>query len=520
MSARTADEGREADQALTIAFLMRPDSYPDRPDKVERIDTHGAMIFLAGSRAYKLKRAVKLAYLDFSTMAKRKAVCEREIALNSITAPKLYKGLISVTCRPANSGLQLGGEGEPVDWLIEMERFGQDQLFDRLAVAGRLNAGMIEALAGVIERFHASAAISRDDGWPAALGKVVANIGGALDRWSGASGGGLGLALKGALAAQFDLLVARREGGLVRRCHGDLHLRNIVLVNGKPCLFDALEFDETLARIDVLYDLAFLLMDLCHRGLKSEAHRLLNHYFMRDISELEWRGLSALPFFLSLRAAIRAMVGLDGLSLAKGEKQGSLAKDITDYVDLAAALLTPKPPRLIAIGGLSGTGKSTVARAVGPQIGAAPGAIILRTDSERKLMRGAQLTERLAADAYAPKTRDEVYARVLAKAEAVLKAGHSVILDAVFDAPNHREAAKQIAQTLKVPFSGIWLEAPAEQMMTRVAARSRDASDADATVVRRQIERVVAPEDWQRVDAGGSPEQTADRVCAQLDRQS
>ena len=213
MTTDSADKGQGTDQAPVIAFLMRPESYPDRPDTVERIDTHGAMIFLAGRRAYKLKRAVKLAYFDFSTVARRKAVCERELALNSITAPKLYKDLIQVTRRSADGGLQLGGGGEPIDWLIEMERFGQDQLFDRLAIAGLLDARMIEALADTIKRFHAVAPISHDKHWPASLGQIVANVGDPLDRWPGASGKGLGSALETALAAQRDVLTAGVKAG-------------------------------------------------------------------------------------------------------------------------------------------------------------------------------------------------------------------------------------------------------------------------------------------------------------------
>ena len=513
MSAGANIERAAEDQAAVIAFLMQPENYPDRPPEVSRIDTHGAAIFLAGRRAYKLKRAVKLAYLDFSTPEKRKAVCEREFALNHPHAPKLYRGVMPVT-RGGDGALHIGGAGEPVDWLIEMERFADDQLFDHLAFAGRLDGALIELLAEAVERYHAAAPVFKEPGWPASLGHVVGNVVralGGLDEAAKIGGGMRGYlsALQDTLDGHCHLLAARRDAGLVRRCHGDLHLKNIVLIDGAPCLFDALEFNEDLARIDVLYDLAFLVMDLWHRGLKAEAHTLLNHYFSREVADVEWRGLALFPFFLSLRAAIRAMVGLDGLPVTEGERRSALAAEIRDYAQLAEVLLSPAPPMLIAIGGLSGTGKSTVARAIAPDAGAAPGAIVLRSDVERKLMQGAGLTERLGSEAYAPEARNTVYSRLLHKSEAVLQAGHCVILDAVFREPHQRERPKALAERLGIPFLGLWLEAPQGQMLDRVAARQGDASDADAGVVLRQLESTVPPSDWHKVDAGGDAEQTA-----------
>ena len=346
---------------------------------------------------------------------------------------------------------------------------------------------------------------------------IVGNVARALSRTDEAAEAGGGVpddltALQDWLRAHRELLTERRDAGLVRRCHGDLHLKNIVLIEGAPCLFDALEFDEDLARIDVLYDLAFLLMDLWHRGLKAEAHALLNHYFSRDAANIEWRGLALLPFFLSLRAAIRAMVGLDGLPLAEGGKRAALAAEIRDYAQLAQTLLSHVPPMLIAIGGLSGTGKSTVARAIGPDVGPAPGAIVLRSDVERKLMHGAGPAERLGADAYAPEARNAVYSRLLDKAAVILQTGHCIILDAVFREPHQRDLPKALAERLGIPFLGIWLDVSKEQMLSRVAARGCDASDADASVVLQQLENTVPPSDWHKVDASAA----ADEVAAEV----
>jgi aminoglycoside phosphotransferase family enzyme/predicted kinase len=506
------------DQAALIAFLEGPDAYPHRPDKVERIDTHGAVVFLAGSRAYKLKRAVKLSYLDFSTLEKREAVCRREIELNQPAAPTLYKGVVAIT-READGAYRVDGAGEPVDWLVEMARFDQDALFDRLAKTGRLDAALTDALADLVVQAHNDAAVFADAAWPESLRAVIGTLGEMLQRWrqiSGQDHTGLFEALKAVLDQNTTLLAARRDGGLVRRCHADLHLGNIVLIDGRPCLFDALEFDEELARIDVLYDVAFLVMDVWHRGLRLQAHRLFNRYFSRELSGLEWQGLRAFPLFLAIRAAIRAMVAVDALAIAVDGRRGALMEEIAGYIDLSAELIAPGRPRLIAVGGLSGTGKSTVARAVAPEIGATPGAIILRTDVERKLMRDVPLTERLTADAYSPEARAEVYMRLFAKAKQIVSTGHSVIIDAVLDMPALRDAAKAAADESGVPFVGIWLEAPEEVMIARVRGRAGDASDADAAVVLRQIASTAAPADWHKADAGGEPVQTAANVRRML----
>jgi aminoglycoside phosphotransferase family enzyme/predicted kinase len=505
---------QEQDQAALIAFLECPDAYPHKPDGVERIDTHGAVIFLAGPRAYKLKRAVKLSYLDFSTLEKREAVCRREIELNQPAAPALYKGVVPIT-READGAYRLGGEGEPVDWLVEMARFDQDALFDRLARTGRLDAVLTDALADQIVQAHNAAPVFASAGWPKSLRTVIDTLGEMLQRWrqiSGQDHTGLFEALEAAFSHNTTLLATRRDGGLVRRCHADLHLRNIVLVDGRPCLFDALEFDEELARIDVLYDLAFLVMDVWHRGLKPQAHRLFNRYFSRELSGLEWQGLRVFPLFLAIRSAIRAMVAVDALAIAAYERRGALMEEIAGYLGLSAELIAPASPRLVAIGGLSGTGKSTVAQAVAPEIGAVPGAIILRTDVERKLMHDVPLTERLTADAYSPEARAEVYKRLFAKAKRIVSTGHSVIIDAVLDVPALRDAAKTAAAESGVPFVGIWLEAPGEVMIARVTSRAGDASDADAAVVLRQVASTAAPAGWQKADAGGEPVDTAQNV--------
>jgi hypothetical protein len=301
------------------------------------------------------------------------------------------------------------------------------------------------------------------------------------------------------LDAQTALLDRRSLGGHVRRCHGDLHLRNIVLIDGVPTPFDALEFDEVLGTCDVLYDLAFLIMDLRHRALPRAANMGLNSYLLAAGGD-EDDGLAALPLFLAVRAAIRAMV-LVQTAQATSRK---VAAEAQQYLDEALAALAPPPARLVAIGGLSGTGKTTVAQSLAPEVGAAPGAIHLRSDLERKAMRGAATQDRLPADSYTQSQRDRVYDRMFARARTLLNTGHSVLLDATFLDQATRSRAETLAHDLGLPFTGLWLTAPLPVLIARVTARTGDASDADAGVVRTQVlQGAGIAVDWPRIGAAG-----------------
>lgn len=509
-----------SDQAEVVAFLMSRDSYPDANGDVVRIDTHCASVFLAGGHAYKLKRAVKLPYLDFSTVERRRHFCERELEINRHAAPQIYERVVPVV-RGQGGRLSLGGAGDVVDWLLVMKRFDNNALLDRLAGVGALNAVMMARLAGVIWRFHERGAVVRSAHWIESLGRVAGDIGNTLCNPEITA---LGLdfrrtldAIRASLQANTPHLAARQEAGFVRRCHGDLHLNNIVLIGSEPVLFDAIEFDEELATIDVLYDLAFLIMDLWHRGLAAEANTILNVYFQRDVPPEEWRGLTLMPLFLALRAAIRAMVSVHKLRLGgKDAASAAISGDIRSYGNLAGDVLKARTPQLVAVGGLSGTGKTTLAQAIAPFIGTAPGAIHLRTDVERKLMHGVELAHRLPPDVYTPESRDQVYQRVLARAECVLKAGCPVVVDAVFQDAASRAAVRELAARTGATFRAFWLEAETLQMMARVSHRRGDASDADPHVVAGQLRTKADPEDWQRISTRGQLSRAADEVMTVL----
>lgn len=319
-----------------------------------------------------------------------------------------------------------------------------------------------------------------------------------------------------ALQASKSLLNARGEKGLVRRCHGDMHAGNIIVEADEPKLFDAIEFSEKIGTIDVLYDLAFLLMDLWTHKEKKAANLVLNRYLHLRRSAEDLSGLAALPMFLATRAGVRALVSAD-LAHEQPLCDSLQARgQALDWFRAALAYLRPAAPLLICIGGLSGTGKSTAAAALAPGIGAPPGAIHVRSDIERKVLAGVDETERLGAAHYSREASCEVYDACMARAEAALRAGQAVVLDAVFATPDERRAAEQLARKIGVRFEGFWLEAPEALLKSRVAARHGDASDATPEVVGRQMGYDLGQMVWQRIDATGSPSQTMAQINALL----
>jgi len=277
-----------------------------------------------------------------------------------------------------------------------------------------------------------------------------------------------------------------------------------VLLDGTPVLFDCLEFDEALASTDTFYDLAFLVMDLLHRRLDRLAERLLTGYL-----DVTWDdpGTALLPLFLSCRAAIRAkVVGFGARSADSAEERAAALEAARDYLERALGFLAPPPPRLIAIGGVSGTGKSTLARALAPSVGAAPGAVVLRSDVVRKKLFGKAPEERLGADAYREEITQQVYETLGARAATLLRAGHAAIVDAVFLRSDERAAVERLASEIGVSFQGLWLSAPADVLERRIAERRTDASDATAEVLRRQLSVDPGAITWSRLDASGAPD--------------
>lgn len=484
------------DQDAVAAFLTQALS---GTGQVETVTTHISRLFLADSRVFKLKRAVRFPYLDFSTPERRLAACEAEVVLNRRTAPALYLGARRITRGP-DGGLAFDGTGNLVDAVVEMRRFPEADLFDTLACEGRLGPDHIADLAQVIAAFHAGAEIHRDKGGAAALTALVDLNAAALRATGLASTGAvatLTARFRAVLARHAPLLDARRAAGKVRRCHGDLTLRNICLFEGKPTPFDCIEFSETIATTDILYDLAFVLMDLWHRSRFDLANLLLNRYL--DGAD-ETDGLGLLPVLMALRAVIRAHVtaaqAADGTGAATARTAEARA-----YLALGEDLLTDRPAGLLAVGGFSGSGKSSVAAAAAPWIGAAPGARILSSDRIRKRLHGVDALTRLPAAAYAQTVSRRVYAILRRDAGRVLAAGHCVVADAVFDRPTERAQIEALARDRRARFCGVWLEAPAPLLARRIDSRAGDPSDATATVLAAQVARGRGALAWHELRA-------------------
>ncbi len=488
----------EPDQEDLVAFLRSPAAYGDPGLAVRQHTTHISHVFLAGDRAYKLKRAVRLPYLDFSTVALRRAACEREFGLNRRIAPQLYLEVVPVI--RTDGAFRIVGEGEAADWLVVMRRFGEDCLFDAMARRGALSAAIVRALADSVAAFHATAESLATAGGAKAIADIIdGNARAFSDGPLGASQPGLVARVQASCRAELEthasLLEDRRRAGKVRRCHGDLHLGNICLFEGRPVMFDCLDFSDALMTTDVLYDLAFLVMDLLHRNLRAEANLLFNRYLDRAD---EQSGLSAVPLFLAVRAAIRAHITASDQPGPRG------AAEAQSYLGLSLRLTEPSPPRLIAIGGFSGSGKSTLAYGLAPDIGRAPGARVLRSDVIRKRLCGVPPEAKLDAGAYRGEVTAQVYGTLMEEAAAVLATGYAVVADAVFARPEERAAIAAVAARAGVPFHGLWLQAPAAILEERIAARRDDASDADAAVLARQIAFGTGPLEWSRIDISGT----------------
>ncbi|SMX25852.1 bifunctional aminoglycoside phosphotransferase/ATP-binding protein [Boseongicola aestuarii] len=486
-------------QSEVIAFLASPHAFNSCED-VSVIETHGALVFLCGPVALKLKRAVKYDYMDLSTVELRHAMLVREIELNAPFAPMIYRDVLPVTRQ--DEGLALAGDGPVVDWVLRMWRFPAEDELQEIAKRGELDEELALSMGEAVAAYHKATPIVRCPG-----SQLIGDILDELQRVFAEFTGSMGMMripvwaheARDAWMSNRSLLDARGLSGHVRRVHGDMHLRNFVLMDGQPTLFDALEFDEILGTCDVLYDVAFLIMDMCHSGLQKQACRVLDTWLCEAEGE-EDDGLAALPLFLSVRAAIRAMVLLQ--TDAACETPEASACEIDEYMQLADVCLRRPPPMLVAVGGYSASGKSILARQIAPDIGALPGAVILASDMERKA--GLQKKQALNKEAYTSEKRTAVYQRIFTRAESILKAGHAVVLDATFLGPDLRKKAASVAAVSGVPFVGFWLDAPQRVLEDRIEARRKAASDANIDVLRRQLAAPIGDLSWYRLDASGT----------------
>ena len=401
-----------------FAFLGRASTHGGAD--VRRIDTHAAVVFLAGERAFKVKRAVRFPFLDFSTLEKRRDACTAEIEANRPFAPELYRARRRRHARVGRCAWRSGATGEPVEYAVEMRRFDETKTLDRLADDGAIDLVMADSSRARSPRptpGRRSSTPRRGSMRLPTMSIRTTPPSARTPHCFPPLSTSLTGASRAALSRLRPLLLARGKAGLVRRGHGDLHLGNIALIDGRPVPFDALEFDPLVASGDVLYDLAFLLMDLVERSLQPAANVVLNRYLVETQASDDLDALAALPFLMSMRAAIRAKVTAARAAVAPAVRsrcdRNSRRRPISSW---RATLIAPPPPRLVAVGGLSGTGKSVLARALAPDLMPAPGAVVLRSDIERKALFGVAETERLPADAYTPDVTARTYAVLADKA--------------------------------------------------------------------------------------------------------
>jgi aminoglycoside phosphotransferase family enzyme/predicted kinase len=513
-SERPGDPAAVADpQAPVLAFLGGSSFGAAQGGK--RIDTHASVVFLGRDRVLKIKRAVRLPFLDYSTLEKRKRACEEELRVNVGNAPELYRRVVPVT-RGNDGTLEIGGIGMPVEWAVEMARFDEQQTLDRIAATKTVEPELAASLAEAILRSHDKAPRADGEGWLASIPSII-------DRNTAKF-----RAVRGLDAAAIDqldafshdhlttlrpLLGRRAEQGFVRRCHGDLHLANIALVNDKPLLFDAIEFDPVIATTDILYDLAFTLMDFVHFNNAAAANTLFNRY-LGGASPENLDGLGVLPLFLSMRAAIRAHVLF---TQSEQPPDGAAAShEAKRYFDLAGRLITPRPPRLVAIGGLSGTGKSVLAHWLAGIIEPPPGAVIVRSDVVRKRLFDVSEATALPEQAYQADISTLVYEALYDAARRIVAQGFSVVIDASFMQEAQRTALVRLARNHKMRFVGLFLTADLQTRLARIARRKNDASDATRDVALKQQTAAIGTVDWHVIDASGTPDNTRQQGIACL----
>ncbi|HYZ23802.1 MAG TPA: AAA family ATPase, partial [Rhodopila sp.] len=445
-------------------------------------------VFVDGDTVWKLKKAVRMPFLDFTTPEARRRFLVRELELNKPAAPGIYQDVVAVA-RQADGSLALA-DGEPVDWVLRMARVPADDFLDVVVAQHRLTPELLDDLGDCVFDYHSR--LAPKAGWDSVASMRRIADGNVRAAQAAGLPEGRVAAWRAAIGTEIErvapVLARRAESGMVRRCHGDLHLGNLCLWQGKPVAFDALEFDEDLATIDVAYDLAFLLMDLDLKAGRAAANRVMNRY----VGRCGDAGVAAcLRLFLSQRAFIRAHV-----FAAMHDDEAAVR-----HLDAAEDYLRPSKAHVVALGGLQGTGKTTLARMVAPGLGPAPGALVVRSDETRKRLFGARPEERLGANAYTDEANARTNAALIAQVVEAAGHGHSVIADSTFLAAEMRTELEAAVGRAGVAFTGVWLHAPLAVLAERIQSRRRDASDATVEVLERAASRDDGGGWWHKVDA-------------------
>ena len=469
------------------------------------IETHISWLLLAGDLAYKLKKPVRLPFLDFTTLDRRRRSCEEELRLNRRFAPSLYLDVVEVHDSPG--GARFGGEGEPLDVALRMRRFPDGALWSERLVTGALSPAQVDSFATRLADFHRVAPVAGvASGFGAATShtRIVDRVVAAIDAWqSGAAipepgWPGLRRWLEDEQARLTPFWRTRRRDGRIRECHGDLHLGNVVQLGDEATAFDAIDFDEELRWIDVIDDLAFLAMDLMAHHRSDLAFRAIDAYLQ---ASGDYDALPGLRFSLVARALVRDQV----MALAEAEH---IRPDdpccSARYLELACALSRSSDPRLAITHGLPGSGKTFVSRCLLE----VAGAIRVRSDVERKRLFGLRPREatrdRVAGAVYDVPATARTYARLRAVARTALRAGWPIIVDAAFLHRAERTRFAALAEAAGVPFSILDCSAPLPLLRERVARRQAagsDASEADLEVLERLAGEAEPLGDCERAKA-------------------
>jgi hypothetical protein len=475
--------------------MLTPQWYDHAVERCELIETHISWVILTGRYAYKVKKPVDLGFLDFSTLEKRHFYCEEELRLNRRLASAIYLGVVPITGTPQEP--VLGGRGEAIEFAVKMAQFPQPAQLDRMLEAGKLETSHLDAFANMIADFHRHAARSTAEdsyGGPAQVWQPMAEnftqirehivdapqleVLAGLERWSGS------------LFARLAPLLARRKAdGFIRECHGDMHLRNLAWIDNTPIAFDGIEFNSNLRWIDVISEVAFLVMDLHDRGRPELAQRFLNAYLERSG---DYAGLKVLPLYLVYRAMVRAKVCAIRLGQAVPDEaeRVTVESEFAQYLALARSYTLPTTPALLLTRGLSGSGKTSLSQ---PLLELLP-AIRIRSDVERKRLFGMEALESgRAAPAqgiYSAEAGRRTYGRLRELAAEVLDAGYTVIVDATFLQREQREPFERLARERGVNFALLEFTADKATLRRRITQRRGDASDADLAVLEHQLSAV------------------------------
>jgi hypothetical protein len=488
-----------------IRSLMHPEKFVPPVETCELIETHISWVILAGSYAYKIKKSLDLGFLDFSTLEKRRFYCEEELRLNKRLAPMMYLAVVPITNTVEFP--QWAGVGDAIEYAVKMRAFPQQAQLDRVLALGALKAGQIDILARHIANFHNQIEVADMEtryGNPESVLRPIEenfkqirehtqnlkalDMLSELENWS-----------EGKFQELKSLFAERKIDGFVRECHGDLHLRNIAWMDDGPVVFDCIEFSPDLRWIDVINDVAFLVMDLQDRGQPAMAQRFLNSYLEHTG---DYDGMEVLQFYKIYRALVRAKIDAirsHQVGITPGE-QAEAEKDFLEYLSLALSYIRPDRPHLLVTYGLSASGKSTVSRSLLELLGA----VRVRSDVERKRLFGLKPEDdgqsALGKGIYSTEATEKTYRKLEELAAKIIDAGYPVIVDAVFLNYEEREHFKELAKNRQIPFIILECTTDEKTLRQRIAERKNDISDADLKVLELQLSEWKPLQEHERVN--------------------